>query len=115
MMNPQTNLFTQNWTASAADETAGFINNWQVFTPSRRIRLMHLSLANLPRVAHVRLFVTSYNGELFNLADDDFPSGQSAVWNGSIIMTNVTSIGAQAYGYLAGDISYLRIIWEELD
>ena len=113
-MNPTSNLFTQNWKMTATDEARGYQSNWALFTPSKKIRLLHLSLANLPRVAHVRLFLTTYNGEYFNLVDDDFGADRSAIWNGSMILKGVTSIGAQQYGYLENDIMYLRIIWEEL-
>ena len=115
MMNPTSNIFTQNWKMSNADEVRGYQSNWHLFTPSKTIRLLHIGLANLPRVAHVRLFVTTYNGEYFNLVDDDFGASRSAVWNGSMILRGCTSIGAQQFGFLENDVMYLRIIWEELD
>ena len=100
---------------SAADEARGYQSNWHLLTPSKTIRVLHVSLASLPRVAHVRLFVTTYNGEYFNLVDDDFGKDRSAIWNGSMILRNCCSIGAWQEGFLENDVMYLRIIWEELD
>ena len=114
-MNPTTNIFTQNWVMDAADEARGFQSNWHLFTPSKTVRLLHVGLANLPRVAHVRLFLTTYNGEYFNLVDDDFAADHSACWNGSMILRGCTSVGAWQEGFLANDIMYLRIIWEEIE
>ena len=114
-MTNTTNLFTQNWKMTAADETRGYQSNWVNFVPSKTIRLLHIGLTNLPRASHVRLFITTWNGEYFNLVDDDFATGKSASWDGSMILRNVTSVGAQQYGYLENDIMYLRIIWEEIE
>ena len=114
-MTNTTNLFTQNWKMTATDEARGFQSNWRVFIPFKAVRLLHVSLASLPRVAHVRLFITTHNGEYFNLVDDDFGADRSAVWNGSMILRNLTSVGAQQFGFLENDIMYLRIIWEEIE
>lgn len=114
-MTNTTNLFTQNWKMTAADETRGYQSNWVNFVPSKTIRLLHIGLTNLPRVAHVRLFVTSWNGEYFNLFDDDVQEDHSATWDGSMILRNVTSVGAWQEGFLENDIMYLRIIWEEIE
>ena len=116
-MTNTTNLFTQNWKVSAADETRGYVSNFRNFQNSKAIRLQHIGLANLPRVAHVRLYVQGPSGEFENLWDGDVASDHSAYWNGSLILRNamVISVGAQVYGLLENDIMYLRIIWEEIE
>ena len=113
MMNPTTNFFKQNWVASAGDAAAGYINNWRTFDASKIIRLLHVSLEHTG-ARRVRLFVTTHDGEYFRIADDDYADDQAAIWNGSLILRNVTSVGAQVLAPAAADLNRLRIIWEEL-
>lgn len=113
-MSNTTNFLTQNWIMTATDESRGYQSNWFNTTPSKTLRLLHIGLANMPRVAHVRLFVTTWNGEYFNLFDGDVAKERSACWDGSMILRNCTSIGAQQYGFLTDDIMYLRAIYEEV-
>lgn len=111
-MNPNTVLFSQNWEATATQAAAGYMHNYKLFT-GKRIRLLHISLQH-EGVAHVKLWVEQgYN--YYNLVDDDFGANRDAVWNGSLILNNATSIGSLCYGVADGDFNWLRIIWEELE
>ena len=108
-----TQFFSQNWEASAGDVANGYINNWALVT-SHKIRLLHISLQH-DGARHVKLYVYPQGQTAqYNLVDDNFADGVDACWNGSMILSSVTSIGAQMLTPVAGDKSWLRVIWEEL-
>lgn len=114
-MNPSTSFFPQNWQASASDVANGYINNWRVFSASKRIRLLHVSVQHTG-ANHIKLYVYSSGSTAqYNLVDDFFGVNQDAIWNGSMVLSDIDSIGAQILNPALNDNSWLRIIWEELD
>lgn len=112
-MNNITNLFSQNWYATATEAAAGYMNNYRTFFSSKIIRLLHVSIDH-PGNDHITIWTTNESGAAFRLVDDDFAANHSAVWNGSMIIRNPQSVGATVYGVADGDLNWLRIIWEEI-
>ena len=90
------------------------MHNWHVFNASKIIRLQHISIDHTG-ARHCALWVTTYDGNKFRLADGDYAADRSATWNGSMILRNITSIGATVYGVVDTDVNWLRIIWEEIE